>query len=339
MTHYRGIDSSKSAIVGVGSALMDLLIHEDDPFVGNAGGVKGGMVYVDPVVIDSAVARASGDVRVVPGGSACNTMVGIGQLGGTARFVGKCGAGPMGRLFRDDLLRQHVEPMLFTSTTPTGRVLSIITPDAQRSMLTDLGASAELQPSEAGGPCYDNAAIVHIEGYLLFNQDLIVAVMEAARKAGARISLDLASYTVVEAAGELLHGLVHRYVDILIANEDEALAYTGIDEEQEALARMAAQADVAVLKVGARGSVIGCGNYRCAIAPHGDGSAVDTTGAGDLWASGFFFGLLNGFSLMDSGNLASRCGHAVCQQVGANIPEENWTSIRYRVEEEWRKNG
>ena len=339
MTHYRGIAPEKDTIVGVGSALVDILVHGDDEFVVKAGAVKGGMVYVDKHVIGQTMALAASEPRVVPGGSACNTMMGIGQLGGKARFVGKCGSGPMGRLFRADLRRQHVEPELFESESPTGCVLSIITADAQRSMLTDLGASAELQSDEVTALCFEQAAIVHIEGYLLFNHDLIMGVMASARAAGAKISLDLASYTVVEAARDLLPGLVDEYVDILIANEDEVRAYTGVDNEQEALSVMADQVDLAVLKLGARGSCIACGDYRCDIKPYGDGSAVDTTGAGDLWASGFLFGLSKGFSLPSCGDLGSRCGHAVCQEVGANVPEDKWKTIRNRVEEKWQKNG
>jgi sugar/nucleoside kinase (ribokinase family) len=245
----------------------------------------------------------------------------------------------MGRLFREDLQSQRVEPHLFESPSPTGQVISIITPDAQRSMLTDLGASAELKPDEAGGDCFDGAAVVHIEGYLLFNRELIEAVMKAARDAGAKVSLDLASYTVVDSSRDILPGLVDRYVDILIANEDEALAYTGIEDEPDALSAMADQVELAVLKQGVRGSTIAVGDDRVTVDAYGNGSAVDTTGAGDLWAAGFFYGLVNGFSLQGCGSLASRCGHAVCQEVGANVPEAGWNTIRKRVEEKWRKNG
>jgi sugar/nucleoside kinase (ribokinase family) len=337
MTEYKGLAPGRETIVGVGSALVDILIHGDDAFVNSAGAVKGGMIYVDQTVIEQAMASAASEPHVVPGGSACNTVMGVGQLGGKARFVGKCGAGPMGRMFQADLHRQQVEPVLFGSDSPTGRVLSIITPDAQRSMLTDLGASGELLPEEMEIDCFKDAAIVHIEGYLLFNRELIQAVMTSARAAGAKISLDLASYTVVEASADLLPDLIHQYVDILIANEDEARAYTGLDDEQQALSAMAAQSELAVLKLGARGSCIANGNYRCTIQPYGDGTAIDTTGAGDLWASGFFYGLLNGFPLPASGRLASICGHAVCQEVGANIPDMKWKTIRNSVEEKWQR--
>lgn len=318
---------------------MDILVRGDDAYVERSGGVKGGMVYVDQAVIAKAIDAADTPPTIVPGGSACNTTIGIAQLGGKSRFVGKCGSGPMGRAFRDDLVRQHVAPLLLMSKTFTGRVLSIITPDAQRSMLTDLGASAELSPDDIGAEWFEDAAIVHIEGYLLFNDALITGILKAARDAGACISLDLASYTVVESARATLPELVTRYVDILIANEDEAAAFTGIDDEPAALARMAETVDIAVVKLGARGSLVARGETRVRIAPYGDGTAIDTTGAGDLWASGFLFGLVNGCSLEACGALASRCGHAVCQEIGTNIPDDVWSTLRNQAEALWQKNG
>jgi sugar/nucleoside kinase (ribokinase family) len=337
--YYDKLEPGKDLVVGVGSALVDILAHEDDQFLDKAGAVKGGMTYVDKAVIDRMVAVASRPPKIVPGGSACNTMVGIGQLGGRARFVGKCGDGQMGRSFRRDLEKRHVEPHLFASDSPTGRVLSIITPDAQRSMLTYLGASAEARPEEMAAAPFDDAAIVHIEGYLLFNRELMLSVLQSARKSGGHISLDLASFNVVEEAGDILPDLIDQYVDILIANEDEAYAYTGHRQEAKALESLSRHVNLAVLKLGARGSLIAHGGRHLPIRAHGDGSALDTTGAGDLWASGFLFGLVNHMPLEISGDLGSQCGGAVCQVVGADIPDDQWVTIRNDVEDRWQRIG
>jgi sugar/nucleoside kinase (ribokinase family) len=339
MEYYEKIAPGRKVVVGVGSALIDILAHEDDAFVDQAGAVKGGMTYVDNEAIDRILERTTRTPAIVPGGSACNTMVGIGELGGQARFVGKCGNGRMGRMFRSALLKHGVEPCLFASDSPTGRVLSIITPDAQRSMLTYLGASAETSPSEIAAVALDGAAIVHVEGYLLFNRELILTVLESAKRAGARVSLDLASFNVVEEARDILPDLIAQHVDILIANEDESLAYTGIRDEYGALEALCRHVDLAVLKLGERGSRIACQDRRLTIKSFGDGSAVDTTGAGDLWASGFLFGLVNQMPLAHCGELGSRCGHAVCQVVGAHIPAEQWLTIRNGMEAKWQKIG
>ena len=315
-------------VVGVGSALVDILAHESDDFLLQVGAVKGGMTYVEKDHIDRTLGMTAAKPQIVPGGSACNTAVGIGKLGGQARFVGKSGRGEMGRFLEAGLRSNGVDPVLFKSDSPTGRVLSIITPDAQRSMLTFLGAASESHPDEVLSGCLSGAAIVHVEGYLLFNPELIRSALRGARAAGAKISLDLASYNVVEASRDLLDGLVDDYVDILIANEDEARAFTGLEDENRAVAALAERADIAVLKVGPRGSYIAEAGKIHRIEAQGSGAAVDTTGAGDLWAAGFLYGLVNGYSMEICGRLGSACGYEVCQVVGAAIPEAGWERIR-----------
>ncbi len=318
----------RHTIVGIGSALVDILTHEDDDFLARTGAAKGGMTLVDKADIERFLAMSSTEINIVPGGSACNTVIGVGNLGGRARFVGKCGNGKMAKLFEVNLKNQNVEPALLRTDSPTGRVLSIITPDAQRSMFTYLGASAEMQPDEISPINFENAAIVHVEGYLLFNPDLIRRVLSTAKKADVRVSLDLASYTVVKETKELLNHLVEKYVDILIANEAEAEAFTGYLDEKKALKALAARADIAVLKVGPRGSYVAHAGITATINPMGDGSAVDTTGAGDLWAAGFLFGLVSGYSIEECGRLGSACGYEVCRVTGAKIPQEGWERIR-----------
>ena len=331
MQNFRNRYKDKKLIVGVGSALIDILAHEDEEFLSKTGAVKGGMTYVKKEFIDHTLSLSSQAPVLVPGGSACNTVVGVGKLGGVARFIGKCGAGAMGEFFENDLRRQNVEPALLRSDAPTGRVLSIITPDAQRSMFTFLGASAETNPQDINPESFANAAIVHIEGYLLFNLELILTVLKTAKSAGARVSLDLASFNVVKESREQLQHIVESYVDILIANEDEALAYTGHRDEALAIKALAANVEIAILKVGKRGSFIARGDRVVPIQPKTGAPVIDTTGAGDLWAAGFLYGLVNGYPLEQCGRLGSACGYEVCRVVGANIPDKGWERIRKLV--------
>jgi sugar/nucleoside kinase (ribokinase family) len=335
MTIFDKLDPHRRRVTGVGSALIDILAHEEEAFLHRVGAVKGGMTYVENDFIDRIVGMTCSPPRVVPGGSACNTVVGIGRLGGQARFIGKCGRDPMARLFRSELEQHGVESLLFTSDDPTGRVLSIITPDAQRSMFTFLGASARTLPEEMTVGCFAEAAIVHIEGYLLFNRDLIGAAFKAARQAGALVSLDLASFNVVAQARDVLPELIADNVDILLANEDEAFAYTGIKEYRAAVTAMAENVDIAILKIGSRGSLIAHNGDILEINAKGDGRAVDTTGAGDLWASGFLYGLVNRMPLPQCAEIASLCGFEVCQVVGASIPEDRWKTIHTFMEKKW----
>jgi len=321
-------DKQTKLVVGAGSALIDILINGTDDFLEKIGAAKGGMKLIDDSVIEKALAMHGSDLSIVPGGSACNTVTGIGKLGGAARFIGKCGNDEMGDIFKAGLKKNNVEPALITSSSPTGRVLSIITPDAQRSMLTCLGASSEADPREMTPNLFENAAIVHLEGYLMFNPELIQSVLEQATAAGARISLDLASFTIIDENFDRLHKIVDDYVDILIANEDEARAFTGSSDESEAMKILGQKADIAVLKIGERGSVISHYEKIVSIEPAGHGGVVDTTGAGDLWAAGFLYGLVNGLPIETCGAIGSRCGFEVCKVVGASIPDDRWEKIR-----------
>jgi sugar/nucleoside kinase (ribokinase family) len=333
VSNFKYITSGRQLIVGIGSALVDILTHAEDEFLAKTGAAKGGMRLVGKEDIERILAMSCARTTIVPGGSACNTIIGVGNLGGSARFVGKCGSGKMGKLIEDDLNRQNVEPALLRADSPTGCSLSIITPDAQRSMFTFLGASAETRPEEITINSFKDAAVVLVEGYLLYNPELIKTSLSAAKAAGAKIAMDLASYTVVKESRELLDYLVETYVDILIANEDEAEAFTGHSDERQALEALAASADIAVLKVGPRGSYITHAAHTIAVEPMGDGTALDTTGAGDLWAAGFLFGLVKGYSLEKCGRLGSACGYEVCQVIGANIPDDGWNRIKKLLDE------
>jgi sugar/nucleoside kinase (ribokinase family) len=326
------IDPSRKAIAAVGSALMDLCLFESDDFVKGSEAEVGGMVMVDYTVIEGLLAKTAEKPSVVPGGSACNTIVGVGRLGGKARFVGKRGDDALGRTLEESIAEAGVEPVLYKSpAAATGRVLSMITPDAQRSMLTYLGASSEVTPEEVRTASFGDCAVVHFEGYLLFNPYLFKTALAAAKAAGALVPLDLASYNVVAASLELLNEVVDGgLVDIVLANEDEAAAFTGLKNEGSAAKALGERAPIAVMKLGKRGSVImrGGGAETVTVAPFGDGRpAVDTTGAGDLWAGGFLYGLVNGYALEKCGELASMCGYEVCQVAGAHIPKEGWERI------------
>ena len=322
--------SQKSTrITGIGSALVDLLIHEEDAFLLNLGKEKGGMTLVDNEDILDILVKTPRKPQIVSGGAACNTLVGIGRLGGQSRFIGKRGDDDMGADYEEQLNRAGVETIFdVSSTSPTGKVLSVITPDAQRSMFTYLGASTELSPAAVSAEAFKDTAIAVIEGYLLFNRDLMKVCLESARAAGARIALDLASFEVVRASRDILEEWVREYVDILIANEDEAEAYTGTRDEAEALERLSGHAPMAVLKVGPRGSYVAHEGRKVYIPPQTGCEVRDTTGAGDLWAAGFLYGIAHGLSLEKSGEIASACGSEVCRVIGAQIPEEGWDRIR-----------
>ena len=320
--------SPHTRITGIGSALMDILINESDDFLKKFNKTKGGMTLVDDADIQKILAGTGQTPLAVPGGAACNTIMGVGRLGGKARFIGHRGNDEYGKNFEDQLVQSRVQPVLSASNAPTGKVLSVITPDAQRSMFTFLGASTEFDPLAIKAEMFNETAIAMIEGYLLFNRDLMMAALKAAKEAGALIALDLASFEVVNSSKDILDNIIQDYVDILIANEDEAKAFTGFSDEQKAVEALSENTSYAVLKVGERGSYVAHQQDIVKIPAQKGNSPVDTTGAGDLWASGFLFGLAHGFSIEKSGRLASACGYEVCQVMGAQIPETAWERIR-----------
>ena len=320
--------NNNKLIVGVGAALIDILTHESDDFLKEISDVKGSMTLVEENFIKDLYLKFKKKPKIVPGGAACNTIIGIAQLGGNTRFIGKRGDDEFGELFEAELEKSGVEPQLLKSFTPSGRVVSIITPDAQRSMFTYLGASSEMTAEDISENKFNGASVVIIEGYLLFNHSLMFAALDAAKEAGALIALDLASFTVVEESRDVLNDIVDKYVDILMANEDEASAFTNCTDETLALEALSKNVDIAILKVGKRGSYIHRDGKIIKIDPKGDGTALDTTGAGDLWAAGFLYGFVNGYSLEKSGELGSACGHAVCQVMGASIPDDGWNRIK-----------
>jgi sugar/nucleoside kinase (ribokinase family) len=292
-------------VIGVGSALMDILLFESDQFLGEHSITKGGMQLVDSKRAYELLAASRNSAKLVPGGSACNTTIGLGQLCGKAVFIGTRGDDDLGQTLEVSIASNNVNTQLEKVATPTGRVLSVITPDAERSMLTYLGAASEMSTTLFTADTFRGADMVHVEGYLLFNEKLIRAVLEAAKEANIPVSLDLASFTVVDANPTLVKELVRNYVTVLLANEDEARSYTGTSDEAEALKILAKDAEC--------------------------GTAIDTTGAGDLWASGFLFGLINGKPIEECGRIASICGFEVCQVEGAHIPADKWALIKASI--------
>lgn len=324
--------TTPTRITGIGSALVDILINESDEFLTALGKEKGGMTLVENEDIENILAKTGQTPAVVPGGAACNTIVGVGNLGGDARFIGVRGDDPYGSTFIEQVVKCHVEPVVSTGKAPTGKVVSVITPDAQRSMFTFLGASTELSPDMVTPDMFADTAIAVVEGYLLFNRDLMMVCLKAAKEAGAKIALDLASFEVVNASKDIIFDLVKEYVDILIANEDEALAYTGVEDEAKAIDLLSRDVEYAVLKVGARGSYISSQGSVTRIKPQTGEAPRDTTGAGDLWAAGFLYGIAKGFSIEKSGELGSACGYEVCQVIGAQVPADAWQRIKDRFQ-------
>ena len=318
-------------ILGIGNALVDVLVNIDNDEILSANGLdKGGMVMIDA---DRKRELHKGIAQMkqvcATGGSTSNTIHGLARLGAPAGYIGKVGHDAMGDFFRKEMEHFGVTPHLIDSDIDTGIATTFISADAERTFATYLGAAATMTPDELDPAVFDGYDCVHVEGYLIFNHDLILRICQIAKEKGLQISMDMASYNIIEANYDFVKMLLTDYVDIIFANEEEAKAFTGV-ENVEALHALSEYCPVAIVKVGKDGSYIKLNGEVTAIAPV-DAKRIDTTGAGDIYASGFLYGFVNNYSALKSGNLASYLSARLIEYVGAKLPDEEWMKIKKEV--------
>ena len=321
-------------ILGIGSTLVDILSQVPNEEVLNELNLpKGSMTYVninDAVSIGERLAQQYGSQRAA-GDSAANTMSGLARLGAKAGFLTMMGNDEMGQFFTNEMTRTGVEMLALKSNTPTGRVIAMVTPDGERTFATCLGASIELSPDDIKPELFDNWDIFYIEGYLVANPDMLRKAISTAKDKGLKIAIDLASYNVVEESRDFLLELVNNYVDIVFANEQEALALTGMEPEN-ALHYIAERCEIAVVKIGAKGAYIQRGNEIVTIPPM-KADVVDTTGAGDMWAAGFLAGLVKGENLQKCGMMGAIVAKNIIEVMGAKMDDERWDNIHKAIAE------
>ncbi len=319
------------SILCAGSPIVDFLARVDDSFLNAINAEKGGMNLVDAVGLDALLAQLPSELEKSPGGSAGNTAFGLARLGMPVAFLGKLGKDPDGDFYRSTFEASGGRKNSFHSVqgVHTGRCLSMITPDSERTMRTDLGAAALMSAEEVTEAHFSNIRHVHLEGYLLFVGDLAEKIMATAKKCGCTLSLDLASFEVVRACQETLPQLLEKYVDLVFANEDEAEAFCGKDMTfAEQVTKLNDFCDIAVVKLGAAGCCVGKTKQTLEQVDALPVSALDTTAAGDLWASGFLYGWLNGAPLAECGRLGSLLGAEVVQVIGSQISDARWQWIK-----------
>lgn len=321
----------KKAILGIGNALVDVMFSlRDDKLLEQFGLPKGSMTLVDAALAEKIQSEAQNLPRELhTGGSAANTIHGISKLGGACGYLGKISNDEMGNFFQSEFERNNIRTHLFYSETGTGKATALISPDSERTFGTYLGAAMELDAADMNESIFENYGYLHIEGYLVQNHELIETAVKMAKNRGLKISIDLASFNIVEANLAFLQQLVAQYVDIVFANEEEAKSFTGLDPEN-ALHEIASLCDIAVVKIGAKGSLIKCGDELIRIQAI-SAKSIDTTGAGDIYASGFLYALANNYSLKQAGQLGSLLSGKVVEVMGAKIPQTTWQSIQAEI--------
>ncbi|MGO1119460.1 adenosine kinase [Rhodovibrionaceae bacterium A322] len=313
-------------LVGIGNAIVDVLSHESEEFLVTHQLNKGAMTLIDTAQAEHLYSVMGGGVEV-SGGSAANTIVGTAMLGGNCGFIGRVRNDQLGGIYRHDIMAAGVEftnPPASQGPT-TGRCLIMVTPDAQRTMNTYLGAAVELGPDDLDHDMIARAKVLYMEGYLWDAEPAKKAFVEAAKTAhtnGGKVALTLSDSFCVERHREGFLDLLKGHVDLLFANEEEILSLYQVSNFDDALQQVRGHCDVAALTRGAKGSVIVSGDEVHIVDAIPQGPVVDTTGAGDLYAAGFLYGYTQGLSLYESGRHGSLAAGEVISHMGPR-PEKN----------------
>ncbi|MGE3621254.1 MAG: adenosine kinase [Acidimicrobiia bacterium] len=308
-------------VVGIGNALVDVLSHESEEFVVEQGLVKGAMTLIEADRSEELYAAMGRGIEV-SGGSAANTVGGVASFGGSAAYLGKVRDDQLGAVFAHDLRATGVTFRCPPATEgpPTGRSLIIVTPDAQRTMNTCLGASEWFGPSDVDAEIIADSQVTYLEGYLFDRPEAREAYWKASRIAhdsGRQVALTLSDTFCVERHRELWLDLVADQVDVLFANIGEALALYEVDDLAAAVERVRADVEIGIVTRGPEGSVVVRGDETIEVPAHPVPQVVDTTGAGDLYAAGFLYGLTHGRDLAECGRLGSVAAAAVLGHTGA----------------------
>ena len=320
--------------MGIGNALVDVLSHEDDAFLETHGLVKGAMALIDTERAEQLYA-AMGPGIEMSGGSVGNTIAGIASFGGKAAYLGRVFDDQLGQVFAHDMRSQGV---VFTCPParegpPTGRSLIVVTPDAQRTMNTYLGASAFFGPNDVDAELVQRAKVTFLEGYLFDrpeSKDAYWKASDIATEAGSKVAITLSDPFCVERHHGDFLSFVRERVDILFANEAEASVLWGTDDIETVIETARAEVGITCLTLGPRGSVVIAADQTHQIPPH-PVEVVDTTGAGDLYAAGFLYGYTAGRPLPECGRLGSLAASEVISHVGAR-PETDLVSLIDRLE-------
>lgn len=326
------MDNGNKKILGIGNALTDILaVLPDDSLLKKYHLPLGSMQHVDMETGDKIWKDLKKlGVQYVAGGSAANTITCTAIFGMPSSFIGKVGDDELGHLFKSDQAQYGIKSILLRGSNSSGRAMVFITgANAERTFAVYLGAALELVPDDLTPEMFEGYDYFHIEGYLVQNQDLCRKAIELAHAAGCIISIDMASYNVVESNNAFLHDMVDKYIDIVFANESESKVFTGMEPE-EALDEIARHCSIAVVKLGKEGSLVKSAEGRFKI-PAWPGTAIDATGAGDTYAAGFLYAHSHGMPLKVCGEVGSIISAKVVEIVGTKIDIPRWKAAKSEI--------
>lgn len=322
-TFCEGNESMTSVdVVGVGNALVDVQARVADSILPELGIEKGIMTLVDDAQQAEVLSKLSGlPLNRCAGGSAANSIVALAEFGGKAAYVGKVGRDEVGQFFLDDMQSLGVSMAGQYADSPTGTCAVLITEDAQRTMLTNLGASATLTVDDIDRSVIEGAKYVYVEGYLLTGETTKAAAykaMDLAVELGVKVALTASDPFLINLIRDEIWELITGPVDLFFCNEMEAKSLTGETDPIACAAKIHEHAENVALTLGEKGSLVMHGGEAFPI----EGlsvKAIDTTGAGDMYAGAMLYGITNGLSWRQSGHLASHAASRVVAQMGARL--------------------
>jgi sugar/nucleoside kinase (ribokinase family) len=308
-------------VTGIGNAIVDIIGRCDDAYLGTIGAAKGSMRLVDADEI-AKIYSGMGPAVEISGGSAANTLAGVASFGGRAGFIGKVADDEFGRIFSHDIrsIGVHFNSAPVSGSMPTSRSLILVTPDGERTMNTFLGISTDFTHEHLDHDLIRDSAILYLEGYLFDRPDAKQAFHTAsatARKAGRKVALSLSDGFCVDRHRAEFLDLIRSNIDIVFANENEIKSLYEAQSYDAAANHARRDIKLAVLTRSAKGSHIFSDGKDISIAAAPVAQVVDTTGAGDLYAAGFLYGVAHGLSLETSGKLASLAAAEVISHIGA----------------------
>ena len=324
----------KKRVIGIGNALTDMLVNlSNDNVLSEYQLARGSMSLVDSqlqTAISKSVAGAPYSLSL--GGSAANTIRAMARLGTEVGFIGKVGDDETGDFYEQALRTIGVAPYILRSEQMSGKCVSLVSTDGERTLVTHLGAAADLQAEDIDADVFEGYDYLYIEGYLVQDHNLIRSTIRRAKERGLKVVIDLASFNVVEENRDFLHDIAEKYVDIIFANEDEARAFTGEAESENALHHISRMCELAVVKIGMRGALIKCGEEVTHVGIMAAAKRVDTTGAGDFYAAGFMAGLCSDLTLRQCGTLGAIAAGKVIEIVGTTLSDDAWGEIETLAE-------
>lgn len=319
-------------IIGIGNALVDVLaLLEDDSMLAKLGLPRGGMQLIDDRR-QQEISRLLMPLKPerATGGSAGNAILALAKLGAEPGFIGRIGRDEVGEFFRSCSKKRGIDTRLAIGDGQSGVANTFISKDGERTFATHLGEAAKLSATDITPDMLRGYDLLHIEGYLVQNHELIENVARIAKERRMQISIDLASYNIVRDDLDFFRHLVKEYVDIVFANEEESAAFTQGKDPEEALREIATMCKVAVVKLGKRGSSAMMDGH-VALEGANNVKVIDTTAAGDFFAGGFLYGYSRGWSLERCLKTGTMLSGQVIQVIGTQVSEEAWEDLKLKI--------